>query len=178
MSSRLLSLFAALAVGSVALTGCGEDATDKEASPSPSAPASSTASNPASAPLAFENAWVKAAESGMTGAFGTLVNSTGAEINLVSATTPASKMVELHEVAGAGGQTQMREKEGGFVIPAGGRLELKPGGYHIMLMGLTQKLEPGNEVAFTLTLKDGAKVDVTAVVKSFMGGNETYAPGH
>lgn len=176
MSSRLMSLLAAVALGSAALTGCGGSdettAAEAGAAPSSSAPAG------AAAPLAFENAWVKAAEKGMTAAFGTLVNTTDAEVTVVSAATPASPMVELHEVAGSGGQTRMREKDGGFAVPAGGRLELKPGGYHIMLMGLKRKLEPGGEVALTLTLKDGAKVDVTAVVKSFQGGNETYAPGH
>ena len=178
MSSRLLSLFAALAFGSAALTGCGSDDTSaKEGGTAPSASASASESA-AAAPLTFENAWVKAAEKGMTAAFGTLVNTTGAEVTVVSAATPVSPMVELHEIAGTGGQTEMKEKDGGFVIPAGGELELKPGGYHIMLMGLRQKLEPGGEVAFTLNLKDGTKAEVTAVVKSFQGGNETYAPGH
>ncbi|WP_106399523.1 copper chaperone PCu(A)C [Actinocorallia populi] len=174
MSSRLIPLFAALAFGSAALTGCGSDGTSTEkAAAAPSASATSAA-----APLTFENAWVKAAEKGMTAAFGTLVNTTGADVTVVSAATPASPMVELHEVAGTGGQARMKEKDGGFVVPAGGELELKPGGYHIMLMGLKQKLEPGGEVTLTLTLKDGTKTDVTAVVKSFQGGNETYAPGH
>lgn len=178
MSSRLASLFVALAFGSAALTGCGSDDTSaKEGSAAPSASASASESG-ATAPLVFENAWVKAAEKGMSAAFGTLVNTTGAEVTVVSAATPVSPMVELHEVAGTGGQTRMKEKDGGFVIPAGGELELKPGGHHIMLMGLEQKLEPGGEVAFTLNLKDGTKADVTAVVKSFQGGNETYAPGH
>lgn len=175
MSTRLVSLCAALAFAAAALTGCGgSDDTSAKETAAPSTAASSTAA----APLAFENAWVKAAEKGMTAAFGTLVNTTGADVTVVSAATPVSPMVELHEVTGSGGQTQMKEKEDGFVIPAGGELELKPGGYHIMLMGLKQKLEPGGEVVFTLTFKDGAKSDFTAVVKSFQGGNESYAPGH
>ncbi len=173
MSSRLVSLCAALAFGAAALTGCG--GSDDTAAKETAAP---SAASTAAAPLNFENAWVKAAEKGMTAAFGTLVNTTDADVTVVSAATPVSPMVELHEVTGSGGQTQMKEKEDGFVIPARGELELKPGGYHIMLMGLKQKLEPGGEVVLTLTFKDGAKSDFTAVVKSFQGGNESYAPGH
>lgn len=176
MSTRLVSLFAALALGSAALTGCG--GSDEGAAKAPGTAPSASASATAAAPLLFENAWVKAAEKGMTAAFGTLVNTTDAEITVVSAATEVSPKVELHEVAGTGGQTRMQQKDGGFAVPARGRLELKPGGYHIMLMDLKQKLEPGGEVTLTLTLKDGAKLDVTAVVKSFQGGNETYAPGH
>lgn len=170
MSSRLLSLLAALAVGSAALTGCGDDA------PGTAAPSSAPAS--AAAPLTFKDAWVKAADKGMSAAFGTLVNSTGADLTVVSATTPASSRVELHEVVGTGGGMKMQPREGGFVVPAHGGLELKPGGYHLMLMGLAEAIEPGDQIAFTLTLKDGSTVAFTALAKSFTGGNETYAPGH
>jgi copper(I)-binding protein len=72
---------------------------------------------------------------------------------------------------------KMQPKAGGFVIPARGRHELEPGGDHIMLVGLTAPVKAGESVEFTLTLKDGATVQFSAVAKPFAGGNESYDPG-
>ncbi|RAY16834.1 hypothetical protein DPM19_01320 [Actinomadura craniellae] len=170
--SRTAQFVAAVALGAAALTGCGNDSDGGTA-----APASTPASTPA-APLTITDPWVKTADEGMTAAFGTLTNTTGAELTIVSGATPASPKVELHEVAGTGGEMKMRPREGGFTIPAGGRLELKPGGFHIMLMGVTKPIKPGDQVAFTLTLKDGTTFPFTALGKAFKGGNEKYVPGH
>lgn len=163
-------------LGGASLTGCGSDSGKAgSASPTPAAVTPGTAA----APVTVTDPWVKAAAGGgMTGIFATIANNTGAEINVVSATSSAAKMVELHEVVGSGDNTTMRRKEGGFVIAAKGTHELKPGGDHIMLMGLGAELKPGAEVSVTLTLKDGRTVPFTAVVKEFAGGNENYQPGH
>ncbi|GIH67531.1 copper chaperone PCu(A)C [Microbispora siamensis] len=134
-----------------------------------------TAASP-TAPLSIGDPWVKTARSGMSAAFATLVNTTGEEVTVVAASTPVSPSVELHEVVGDGGTTTMRRKQGGFVIPAGGRHVLQPGGDHIMLMDVRTPVEPGAEVPFTLTLKDGRTVSFTAVAKDFAGANESYAP--
>ena len=59
----------------------------------------------------------------MTGGFGIIKNTTDADITVTGASTPAARMVELHEtVAGPTGAMQMQAKQGGFVIPAGGEL--------------------------------------------------------
>ncbi|MEV7808078.1 copper chaperone PCu(A)C [Microbispora sp. NPDC088329] len=128
------------------------------------------------APLSITDPWVKTARSGMSAAFATLVNTTGEPVTVVAASTPVSPSVELHEVVGDGGATTMRRKQGGFAIPAGGRHVLQPGGDHIMLMDVRTAVEPGAEVPFTLTLKDGRTVSFTAVAKDFAGANESYAP--
>ncbi|MBB2740581.1 UNVERIFIED_ORG: hypothetical protein FHR35_000401 [Microbispora rosea subsp. rosea] len=130
----------------------------------------------AAAPLSISDPWVKTARSGMSAAFATLVNTTGEAVTVVAASTPVSPSVELHEVVGDGGTTTMRRKQGGFVIPAGDRHVLQPGGDHIMLMDVRTAVEPGAEVPFTLTLKDGRTVSFTAVAKDFAGANESYAP--
>jgi periplasmic copper chaperone A len=121
---------------------------------------------------------VKAAEEGMTAAFGTLTNATDTDLVLVAATTPATDMVELHETTadGSGGMS-MREKEGGFPIAAGAELVLEPGGDHIMLMDLPQALLPGDEVELTLVFSDDSEVPFTATVKDYSGAQEHYAPG-
>lgn len=151
-----------LAAAALVLTGCA------------STPAADTPTDQADA-LSISDAWVKAADEGMSAAFGELTNDSDADVTVVSAETDASTMVELHEtVENDAGEMIMREKSGGFVIPAGGSLLLEPGGNHLMLMGLTGPLEAGAETAFVLTLSDGSTLEFAAPVKDYSGANETY----
>lgn len=166
---------ALLAAATLVLGGCASQNT--EAAPA-AVPATSAASSPAaSAGVTVVDPWVKAVDKGMTAAFGTLVNTTDAEVTVVSGSSPRSKSVELHEVVDSGGEAVMRQKEGGFTIPAGGRHELRPGGDHIMLMGVTEAVKPGDVIPFTLVLKDGTSVEFEAVAKDFSGGSEEYHAG-
>ncbi|WP_327365207.1 copper chaperone PCu(A)C [Streptomyces sp. NBC_01217] len=172
----LAAASAAAALGMITLAGCSTD------SPSPSGAAGSATASPGkvaatAAPVTMRDPWVKVAESGMAGAFGTLVNSTGADITVVSATSGSSEKMELHEVADVDGKTLMRPKEGGFVIPAKGSHTLEPGSDHLMLMGLTRAMKPGDEIPVTLAFKDGRTLKFTAVAKEFAGGKENYDSG-
>ena len=126
--------------------------------------------------LAVNDSWTKATDGPMTGSFGTLVNSTDAEITVTGASSPVAGMVELHETTMVGGEMVMQPKPGGFVVPAGGSLALEPGGNHVMLMGLTGAIAPGQEVPITLTLSNGESLTYTTVAKDFAGGNESYEP--
>lgn len=148
-------------IGSLLLAGCAAD----PAPPSPEADGVTVA-----------DTWVKAAQDGMTAAFGTVTNTSDKEVRLVSATTPAAGRVELHEVVSAGGAMTMRPKEGGFVIPAGAETQLQPGGDHIMLMDLTAPLVPGSDVQITATFEDGSTLPITAQVRDFPGADENYDP--
>ncbi|GGK83044.1 hypothetical protein Ppa06_42140 [Planomonospora parontospora subsp. parontospora] len=94
-----------------------------------------------------------------------------------SPASPLSPEIELHEVVEPGGKMVMRPKEGGFTVPAHGTHRLQPGGDRIMLMGVTEKVEPGAQIAFTLALSDGSALEFTAVGKDFAGGEEDYQPG-
>ncbi len=120
---------------------------------------------------------MKTAKKGMTAAFGTLVNNSGADITVVSGTSPLSPMIELHEVVDKDGKMVMQPKQGGFVIPAGGTHELAPGGDHIMIMDAKEPVEPGAEIPFTLTFADGGTFEFTAIGKDFAGAKEDYQPG-
>ncbi|MEU0565433.1 copper chaperone PCu(A)C [Nonomuraea sp. NPDC005983] len=175
---RALLLPAAALAAAVLVSGCGgQDATSSTTSASPSRPAAAAPTSTPSPALTITDPWVKTSEKGMTAAFGTLVNNTDTELTVVSGASPLSPKIELHEVVDSGGKMVMRPKKGGFVVPAHGSHQLAPGGDHIMLIGITGKVEPGAEVPFTLTLANGATVPFTAIGKEFAGGKEDYQPG-
>lgn len=158
-------------------TACGDDGEAADSTSSPAASASAGTAREAAA-ISASDAWVKAVDSGMTAAFGTISNSSGADITIVSATTPASSRVELHEtVMNDDGTMAMQPKDGGFVVPAGGSLTLEPGGNHIMFMDVADALKPGDTVPVTLTLSDGSTMEIDAVVKTFSGADENYQGG-
>jgi copper(I)-binding protein len=170
MNTRTITTFGALAVAAViALTGCAPSADAPN-----TAPATTTTS--ASDSVTVADGWVKAAASGMSAAFGEVKNSGTKDVTLVSATTASSAEAQLHEtVAGAAGEMMMQQKDGGFLIPAGGSFVLAPGGNHIMLMGLVDPIVAGAEVTFTLTFSDGSTYDFTVPAKDYSGANETYS---
>ena len=168
----LAGLLAAAAGG---LTACGSEATPAAAG-TPAATTTAATTAAAAMPVTIRDPWVKAADKGMTAAFGTLVNTSGQDVTVTAAATPVSRM-ELHEMAMQDGKMVMRPKKGGIVIKAGGTHVLEPGGDHLMLMDVTTPVKAGDEVAFTLTTADGGTMSFTAVAKPFSGAGETYAPG-
>ena len=116
--------------------------------------------------LEVSNAWARAtpakAENGA--AYVTIVSPT--PDRLLSASSPAAKKAELHTMEMAGMVMKMRPLPG-LDIPAGQPVALKPGGEHIMLIGLQQPLREGQ--SFTLTLnfeKAGARTVSVAVEKA------------
>ncbi|MFY1584895.1 copper chaperone PCu(A)C [Micromonospora sp. WMMD734] len=160
---------ALLAVGTA---GCGP--ADPASGPRPGA--SAPASTPAGV-IGIRDPWVKAADKGMTAAFGTLVNDSDADVTLTGASTTVSAL-ELHEMTMQDGKMIMRQKQGGIVIRAKGTHVLEPGGDHLMLIDLRQPVRAGDEVTVTLTFADGRTQQFTAVAKPFTGAQESYAPGH
>jgi len=88
---------------------------------------------------------------------------------LVSASADVAKKVEIHNHINEGGVMKMRKVEGGITIPAGGMAELKPGGYHIMFMGLHAPLKEGDSFPMTVTFeKAGAKQLTVKIMKMGM----------
>lgn len=183
---RRLGVAVATAGLAASLAACGAaDDTATTASSAVSAATSAAGSAVGSATgttLSVTDAWAKAVpeltgEMPMTGIFGTIHNPTGAEVTVTAGSSEAAKKVELHEtVKNDAGQMVMQPKEGGFQVPAGGTLELKPGGNHIMLMGLTQPLKTGTTVTVTLQTSAGELV-VQAPVRTFSGAQESYTAG-
>ena len=129
-------------------------------------------------PLTIADSWVKAADSGMTAAFGVITNPTNKTITIVGARSPrVAGVVQLHEVAMQNGAMQMKEKAGGFVIPAGGSVTLEPGGDHLMLMKMRQPVKAGEMVPIMLITSDGGQLRFNAMGKGFAGANEEYNDG-
>ena len=93
----------------------------------------------------------------------TLTNRAAAPDRLVSISTQAAASAEVHESAEKDGVATMRPIAS-LEIPAGGSVELKPGGYHIMLMGLKAPLKKGNMIMLQLKFEHAGMVDVMAHV--------------
>ena len=86
---------------------------------------------------------------------------------LKSARTPKAKAVELHQTTmTADGVMQMRKVEGAVPIEAGASLVLKPGGTHLMLLGLQDALAAGEELILTLEFANAGAVDVVVPVSA------------
>ena len=88
---------------------------------------------------------------------------------LVSVSTPAAKMAGLHKTVEADGVMKMEHADA-IEVPANGMLEMKPGGYHIMLMGLARPLKEGDEIELTLTFEKAGEVKVKAKVGGVAAG--------
>lgn len=102
-----------------------------------------------------EGAWVRSAVAGQqgTGAFMRITAADNAK--LVGASTPVAATAEVHEMRMQGDVMRMRPVAA-LELPAGRTIELKPGGYHLMLMDLRQPLKVGSTVPLSLVFRDAA----------------------
>lgn len=96
-----------------------------------------------------------------------VMNHGGEADKLVKVSTPAASMAEVHEMKMDGDVMKMRALPD-LEIPAGATVDLKPGGNHIMLMGLKEALKVGSTIDLELTFeKSGTiKVQVPVVEKA------------
>ena len=128
-----------------------------------------------------EDAWVRGtvATQKATGAFMRLTPSANAR--LVEAKSPVAGVVEIHEMAMENDVMRMRQVPG-VDLAAGRTLELKPGGYHVMLMDLKQPLKAGEQVPITLVFEDAAQKrftqEIKAPVTALGGGNAPMPMNH
>ena len=122
----------------------------------------------AAAEVTVKDAWVRGTVPAQTatGAFMTITSREDAK--LVAASTPIAKTTEIHQSMMMDGMNQMHAVES-IALPAGKPVELKAGGYHMMLMGLSKPVTPGQKVPITLEIVDAkgkrAKVEVQADVR-------------
>jgi copper(I)-binding protein len=123
----------------------------------------------AHAQVTVKDAWVRATvpQQKATGAF--MQINAAKDTKLVSATSPVTPVVEVHEMAMQDSVMRMRQVPA-LDVPAGKTVELKPGGYHVMLLDLKQQVKEGDTVPLTLVFegKDGKResVEVKAPVRA------------
>ncbi len=112
-----------------------------------------------------KDAWARTSVQGQkaTGAFMKITAKDGAK--LVSASSPAAGVTEVHEMTMDGDIMKMRAVAGGLNLPAGKTVELKPGGYHVMLMDLKAALPKDSTVPLTLVFKDAKGVESKVELK-------------
>lgn len=123
------------------------------------------ATSAAAAPQ-VQAAWSRPAAAGTTGAgFMVLSNPDARPDALVSVQSPLAREVQIHRSDVKNGVASMQRLPR-VALPAGGRVTFAPGGYHLMLMGLTKALKPGDTVPATLTFASGATVKASFVVGS------------
>lgn len=108
----------------------------------------------------FEGGWVRLpanAAMPMAAGFGRFANDCGAPAEVVSASSRAFGEVSLHETTQVDGVSRMREVEA-LPLPAGGKVELRPGGLHLMLMQAAQPLREGQRLPLAFRLRDGREI--------------------
>ena len=119
------------------------------------------------ADVTVTGAWVRGTvpKQQATGAFMKLKSTE--DVSLVNAASPSANIVEIHEMTMRGNVMAMRSIDD-IPLPAGKEVELKPGGYHVMLIDLVKPLAKGDKVPITLTFvgKEGkrSKLEIQAEV--------------
>ena len=130
--------------------------------------AATTFALPVHAQVSIKDPWVRATVSQQkaTGAFMQITSTQDAR--LVEARSPVAGVVEVHEMTMEKDVMKMRAVPA-LDLPAGKAVELKPGGYHVMLMDLRQQMKAGDTVPLTLVVegkdKKRSSVEVKATVK-------------
>ncbi len=120
--------------------------------------------------VSVSDAWIRATVPGQkaTGAFMKITAPQASR--LVSASSPVAGVVEIHEMKMERDVMKMSALPQGLSLPAGQTIELKPGGYHVMLMDLKSTLSPHAQVPVQLTFQDArgqlTTQDLTVPVKS------------
>ncbi|MGV0432938.1 copper chaperone PCu(A)C [Corynebacterium sp. 20_84] len=184
MNKKITALVAVLCAGTLGLTGCSSDSTENTDS-ADSANSSAQTATPTDAgntelestsiSLADGYCRAKDEQSDMTACFGTLTNPSSFDITVESFTAPdlEGASTELHEVVDG----KMRQKKGGFSIPAGGSQELAPGGEHLMIMNYTDPIQAGETLSINLVMGDGSEFTAEFPVREQPSGEEDYAGG-
>lgn len=118
--------------------------------------------------VTVHDGWARETTAGVTvsAGYGRIENGTGAAVRLIGTETPVAGKVEIHNVTTEGGVMRMRPLADGLDIPAGETVELRPGGYHLMLLELRQSLRRGETVPVTLRFDSGPSVRADFTVRS------------
>ncbi|TGQ92526.1 MULTISPECIES: copper chaperone PCu(A)C [unclassified Mesorhizobium] len=129
--------------------------------------------------LEIVHPWSRATPAGakVAGGYFTIVNKGSTPDRLLSISSDVSEKAELHQMGVTDGVMTMRPVDGGLEIPAGGKVALAPGGYHLMFIGLKRQPKQGEKFAATLTFEKAGTVSVEFAVEGMgeMGGMDDHA---
>jgi len=114
--------------------------------------------------IAVTDAWARAAVTGNSAAYMTLRNKSTVADRLVKAESDVAGAVELHKTTMEGGMMKMAPVDG-VDLPAQGQAELKPGGLHVMLIGLTRELRAGEKIKLKLYFEKASVQEIDAEVR-------------
>lgn len=131
------------------------------------------------AELMVHEAWVREAPptAKMLAGYMTLHNQSDKALDVVAVESPAFGAVEMHRSELHEGVARMVQQDK-LTIPAGGSLELAPGGYHLMLMRPVTPLRAGDKVELRMQLSDGNVVTIEAPVRKASGANSEQDHEH
>ena len=122
--------------------------------------------------LKINHPWSRATPKGASIASGymRITNNGTTPDRLTGGSTDAATKFEIHEMSMEGGIMKMRELPNGVEIPPGATVELKPGSYHLMLIGITRPFVKGERVKAALSFEKAGKVEVEFAVDA-IGAN-------
>ena len=124
------------------------------------------------------DAWARATVQGQkaTGAFMKITAKESTK--LVGVSSPVAGVAEIHEMKMEKDVMKMAALPNGLDLPAGKAVELKPGGYHVMLMDLKSPLAKDTTVPLTLTLQDAKGLKSNVELKLLVGAQPPAMPSH
>lgn len=133
----------------------------------------------ASAEVTVENPYARAVPPGQmnSASFMVLNNTDTKDVALVAASSSVAKAVELHNHINEDGVMKMRQVDS-IAVPALGKASLQPGGYHVMLIGLTQDLMEGQKIDLKLEFSDGSSQALSLPVQKVMTGMKSHKHHH
>ena len=133
-----------------------------------------TGANASSVMIMKAFARASATPTAQTGAAYVSLMNHGEADRLVSVSTTAAKSAEIHKSEVVDGVMKMTPVEA-LDLPMHGTLEMKPGGYHVMLMGLTQPLKKGDEIEIVLTFEKAGEVKARVPVGEVAAGSMDHS---
>lgn len=129
-------------------------------------------------PLVIDHPWSRATPRGasVAGGYLKIINTGTTPDRLTGGSAAIAMRFEIHEMSMDGGVMKMRELTKGLEIPAGATVELKPGSYHVMMMGLSKGIAKGERFKATLTFEKAGKLDIEFDVEAVGGTPAGQAP--
>ncbi len=130
--------------------------------------------------LVIDHPWARASLGNVPNgaAYMEVINNGAADDRLIGATSSNAERVELHTHEMEGEVMRMRKVEGGIAIPAGETVTFEPGGLHVMMLGLKDKLVAGEATYVTLQFEKAGEVDIMVMISKSTPKKEASESHH